>query len=147
MKRLVALIVAMTAAGCSARSGPPYVWACTPANYFSGSSTNGSLFVYNGSSATANVAVNFLNKDGSNLAGVAVPGAGGATYPGQTGTSTVPVNAGNTWIVNWMTAQGNPASGGNVAATVRISSDQPIVAGSNIEFSGFHPTVCGYVHP
>jgi hypothetical protein len=91
--------------------------------------------------------VQILNKDGMNLAGVPVPGAGGATYPGQTGAATVPVLAGSTLIVGWQTAQGNPAAGGNVPATVRVTADQPIVVGSNIEFSGFHPTGCGYLHP
>lgn len=128
--------------GASA-GGPPYVWVCTPANYNSGSSTNADLFIFNGSATTANVAVHFLNKDGSNLAGVTIPGASpAATYPGQTGASTVSVSSANTLIVNYKTAQGNPASGGNVLATVRVVSDQPIAVGSNIEFSGFHPVPC-----
>jgi hypothetical protein len=45
------------------------------ANYFSGGNTNASLLVFNGSASMANVSVHFLNKDGSNLAGVNVPGA------------------------------------------------------------------------
>src|SRR5437763_3705875 len=49
-------------AGTSA-GGPPYVWVCTPANYFSGSNTSAALFVFNGSSSTANVAVHLLSKD------------------------------------------------------------------------------------
>jgi hypothetical protein len=139
--------------GASAASGPPFVWVCTPANYFSGSNTNASVFVFNGSATTANVAVHILNKDGVNLAGVVVPGATPPmmgdplpTFPGQTGTATVPVLSANTLIVNWLTAQGNPAAGGNIPASVRIVSDQPIVAGSNIEFSGFHPIICGLLH-
>ena len=130
-------------------SGPPYVWVCTPANYNSGSSTNADLFIFNGSATTANVAVHFLNKDGNSLTGVVVPGASpvnpgdpAPTYPGQTGASTVPVSSANTLIVNYQTAQGNPASGGNVLATVRVVSDQPIAVGSNIQFSGFHPVPC-----
>lgn len=149
MRALVVALVAVVAAGCAAYrpGGPPYVWACTPANYFSGGNTNASVFVYNGTAVTANVAVQILNRDGVNLAGVPVPGAGGPPYPGQTGAATVPVLAGSTLIVSWLTAQGNPATGGNVAATVRVVSDQPIVVGSNIEFSGFHPTGCGHLHP
>lgn len=124
-------------------SGPPYVWICTPANYNSGSNTPGDLSIFNGSAATANVAVHFLNKDGSNLAGVTVPGsAPPVTYPGKTGASTVPVSSAHTLIVNFQTAQGNPASGGNILATVRVVSDQSVAVGSNIQFSGFHPVPC-----
>jgi len=140
-------------AGTDSSGGPPYVWACTPAYYFSGGNTNASLFIFNGSASTANVAVNFLNKDGANLAGVNVPGATPPvvgdpipTYTGQTGATTVPLPSANTMVVSWVTAQGNPASGGNVPATVRVTSDQPIAVGSNIEFSGFHPVTCGFVH-
>jgi hypothetical protein len=125
--------------------GAPYVWVCTPGNYNSGSPTNGAVFVFNGSASTANVAVHFLNKNGVNLAGAAVPvgsGAPPATYPGQSGSATVPVAASNTLITNWTTAAGLPASGGNIPATIRVVSDQPIAVGSNIEFSGFHPVPC-----
>jgi hypothetical protein len=135
-------------AGVSA-SGPPYVWVCTPANYNSGSSTNADIFVFNGSTATANVAVHILNKDGVNLSGATVPGASpinpgdpAPTYPGQTGSSTVPLLSANTLIVNFQTAPGNPASGGNIPASIRVTSDQPIAVGSNIQFSGFHPVPC-----
>ena len=123
--------------------GPPYVWVCTPANYFSGSNTHGDVLVFNGSATSANVAVHFLNKDGTNLSGVTVPGSSPAvTYPGQTGATTVPLSSANTLIVSYQTAQGNPASGGNMLATVRVVSDQPIAVGSNIQFSGFHPVPC-----
>jgi len=123
--------------------GPPYVWVCTPANYNSASTTPADIFVFNGSATTANVAVNLLNKDGVNLAGVTVPGsAPPVTYPGQTGSSTVAVLSAHTLIVSFQTAQGNPASGGNILASLRVVSDQPIAVGSNIQFSGFHPVPC-----
>ena len=135
--------------GASAASGPPYVLVCTPANYHSGSATNASAFIFNGSTSTANVAVHILNKDGVNLAGQPVPGAfppnpgdPAPTYPGQTGAATVALPASNTMIVNWFMAQGDPAAGGNVAATLRVVSDQPVAAGTNIQFSGFHPMPC-----
>ena len=148
MRPLVLAFIVLAATGCAARTGPPYVWACTPVNYFAGSNTNATVFVYNGSAAAANVAVKILNKDGTNLAGVQVPGAApGTVYPGQTGTTTVPVAPDNTLIVGWLMAQGNPAQGGNVAVSARIVSDQPVVVGSNVEFSGFHPTVCAHMHP
>ena len=58
------------------------------------------------------------------------------------GAATVPLGASNTMIVNWFMAQGDPAAGGNVAATLRVVSDQPVAAGTNIQFSGFHPMPC-----
>ena len=129
--------------GASSGGGPPYVWVCTPANYNSGGSTPGDLSIFNGGAAAANVAVHFLNKDGTNLSGVNVPGTNpAATYPGQTGATTVAVAPLNTLIVNFQTAQGNPATGGNVLASVRVISDQPVAVGSNIQFSGFHPVPC-----
>ena len=151
---LLAIAVLIAQAGCQGPAGPPgppgpssggapYVWICTPANYFSGGNTAADISIFNGSAASANVAVHFLNKDGNNLSGVTVPGSSPAsTYPGQTGTSTVAVAPSNTLIVNYQTAQGNPASGGNVLATVRVISDQTIAVGSNIQFSGFHPAPC-----
>ena len=132
-------------AGTSA-GGPPYVWVCTPANYFSGSNTSAALFVFNGSSSTANVAVHLLSKDGANLSGLSVPTAPGggtpATYPGQTGASTVPLAAGNTLVFKWTTAVTDLDLTGNVPATATVTSDQTIAVGSNIEFSGFHPVPC-----
>lgn len=123
--------------------GPPYVWVCTPANYHSGSNTQADVFIFNGSATTANVALHPLNKDGVNLAGTNIPGTSpAANYPGQTGSATVPLASANTLIVNFQTAQGNPAAGGNVAATVRVVSDQPVAVGSNFQFSGFKPLPC-----
>src|SRR5215470_17696242 len=56
-------------AGASA-GGPPFVWACTPA-FFPGSPSNNiqtNLYIFNGSSTTANVAMHLLDKNGNNLA-------------------------------------------------------------------------------
>jgi len=131
-------------AGTSA-GGPPYVWVCTPGNYFSGSNTNGTLFVFNGSSSTANVAVHLLQKDGTNLAGQSVPISPGnppATYPGQTGSATVPLAASNTLVFKWTTGVTDFDFTGAIPATITVTSDQPIAVGSNIEFSGFHPVPC-----
>ena len=148
MRASVLALVLVAASGCVARTGSPYVWACTPANYYSGGNTPGTVMVYNGSASLANVSVKLLNRNGTNLAGTQVPGAPpGPVYPGQTGTTTVPLEADRTMVVSWTTAQGNPATDTTVPTTVRVSSDQPIVVGSNIEFSGFHPTVCGFMHP
>ncbi len=129
-------------AGASS-GGPPFVWVCTPANYFQGGTTDADIFIFNGSATTANIAAHWLNKDGTNLAGVTIPFTNPPiTYPGQTGTNTVPVSSVNTLIIHYQTASGNPANGGDVVATIQVVSDQPIAVGSNIQFSGFHPLPC-----
>jgi hypothetical protein len=88
-------------AGPPGSGGAPYVWVCTPAHWPNmGSNSRADLYVFNGSTATANVAVNILNKDGVNLFGQVIPGtAPPVTYPGQTGAATVPVTPANTLIV------------------------------------------------
>jgi hypothetical protein len=101
------------------------------------------VYVFNGSSATANIAVHILDKDGNNLAGVTIPGSSpAAIYPGQTGASTEVLLVGHTKIVTWQTPQDNPPGGPNVSSTVRVISDQPIAVGSDFQFSGFKPLPC-----
>jgi len=79
--------------GPAGGGGPPYVWVCTPAHLANGAGNSQSnLYVFNGSSSTANIAVNFLDRNGANLVGVTIPGTSPAsTYPGETGASTVPL--------------------------------------------------------
>ena len=127
--------------------GPPYVWVCTPAHWPNmGSNSRADLYVFNGSTSTANVAVHILNKDGVNLFGQVIPGtAPPATYPGQTGAATVPVAPANTLIVTWQTPQAYTTPPGldqtKVQTTVRVVSDQSIAVGTN--FQGlFHPVPC-----
>jgi len=158
---LLALVVLMAPIACtpgpagppgppgpSSGGGPPYVWVCTPASWPNmGSNSRADLYVFNGSSATANVAVHILNKDGVNLFGQTIPGTSPAvTYPGQTGAATVPVAASNTLIVTWQTPQSytNPPPGidqTKVQQTVRVVSDQPIAVGTNLQ-GFFHPVPC-----
>lgn len=135
------------AAGASA-SGPPYVWICTPAAYDSEGFTHAQLFVFNGSATTANVAVNILNRFGSNLAGVApFSFAAGTTFPGQTGTDTVPVTSGHTLVVNYESPHRRSVAGNErTPLTVRVVSDQPIAVGSNIPSNSFNPPSKGF-HP
>ena len=127
--------------------GPPYVWVCTPAHWPNmGSNSRADLYVFNGSTSTANVAVHMLNKDGVNLFGQVIPGtAPPANYPGQTGVATVPVGAANTLIVTWQTPQSYTNPPGldqtKVQTTVRVVSDQPIAVGTNFE-GNFHPVPC-----
>ncbi len=121
--------------------GPPFVWVCTPAHFPHAGTSTGDIYVFNGSSSTANIAVNFLGRDGNNLAGVAVPGAGGPTYPGEAGASTVTLDAGHTRDVAFNTPDTtDPVT--NVSFTVRVTSDQPIAVGADFVFSGFHPIPC-----
>jgi hypothetical protein len=55
-----------------------------------GSTARADLYVFNGSGANANVAVNILDANGNNLAGHNIPGTNLArTYPGQTGANIV----------------------------------------------------------
>jgi hypothetical protein len=109
---------------------------CTPAHYPNlGGGARADLYVFNGGAATANVAVNILDKDGVNLAGAPIPGsAPAANYPGESGASTVTLVAGGTRNLTWQVpATAMPTYDGvtNTAISVRISSDQPIAVGSN----------------
>lgn len=126
--------------------GAPYVWICTPAHFPNAGSSTGNIYVFNGSTSTANVAVNFLDSTGNNLAGVAVPGVvPAANYPGDAGASTSPLPAANTRNVPFATpTTGGPGFDGvtNVSASVRVTSDQPIAVGADFSFSGFHPIPC-----
>ncbi|MCA1850138.1 MAG: hypothetical protein LC672_03535 [Acidobacteria bacterium] len=109
--------------------GPPYVWVCTPAHYpNTASNTRADLYVYNGGTAAANLAVNILNSAGANLAGETIPGTSpAATYPGQAGSATVSVAPGSTLNVTWQTPQTftSPPPGidpTKISTTVRVTS-------------------------
>jgi hypothetical protein len=117
---------------------------CTPAFYPStAGNPRADLYVFNGSSTTANVGVNILDVNGVNLAGVQIPGAAsGTNYPGQAGSATVPVSASHTLIVTWVLPQDSPDLAPNVSATVRVTSDQPIAVSSNFSFGAFIPNPC-----
>jgi hypothetical protein len=113
--------------------GPPFVWVCTPANYDIGNNSTAEIDVFNGSGTSANVAVHFLAKDGTNLAGATIPSAPpGTVYPGHTGATTVAVAADNTLIIPYMTGAGIRATDNGLLASVRVTSDQPIVVGSQM---------------
>jgi hypothetical protein len=128
----------------SSSGGPPFVWVCTPAFYpLSGSNSRADLYVFNGSPSTANIAIHILDKDGNNLAGVAIPGTSPVvSYPGQTGSATEALASLNTKILTWVFPQTSPEGGPNVSASVQIVSDQPIVVGSNFQFGPFIPRPC-----
>jgi hypothetical protein len=131
--------------------GPPYIWACTPVNYGNAERSDATLHIFNAGASTANVAVHFLNKDAVNLAGVNVPAASPGpdpqpTYPGQTGSATVAVASLHTLVVPFKSPFGVPANGGDVAATIHVVSDQPIVVGGSIFFSGLSVLPCSLAH-
>lgn len=135
-------------AGKSA-GGPPYVVVCTPVNRDNAITNLANLYVFNASTSTANVAINYLNKDGVNLAGTTIPISSGVippgdptpVWPGQTGATTVPIAASNTLIQSWYTPQGL-ATDSNVAITIRVTADQPIAVAHNIQFGGFNVMHC-----
>jgi hypothetical protein len=129
-------------AGSSA-GGPPFTWVCAPGNYNQANNGNAELDIFNGSGTTANVAAHFLSVNGTNLAGAVVPGSNpAATYPGQTGTTTVPLASLNTMILSYETGAGTPANDNNLMATITVVSDQPVVVGYNIPFGPPQATPC-----
>jgi hypothetical protein len=145
--RLAIVAIVAACAAChptqpSAQGGAPYVWVCTPANSPNvGGNTRADLYVFNGSTTNANVAVQILDRDGNNLAGHNIPGTNPArTYPGQTGTTTVPVAPAHTLDVDWMTpiTASPPQFNGitDVSFSVRVTSDQPVVVGSDFWWNG-----------
>jgi hypothetical protein len=136
-------------AGSSA-GGPPFVWVCTPANFPNAAGNpTANVYVFNGGSTTANVAVNILDKSGTNLAGVTIPGTNPpVNYPGDTGSNTTPLAPASTRVDSWLSPQTGPAVQGfdgvtNVSFSVRVTSDQPIVVGADMPFGGFAVTPCG----
>jgi hypothetical protein len=127
--------------------GPPFVWVCTPAHHpNAGGSPRDDVYVFNGSANTANIAVNILDSSGNNLQGATIPDSNPPqTYPGEAGASTVTLAPGHTRDVHWvMATTSGPGFDGvtNVAFTVRVTSDQPVVVGANFEFAGDIPGQC-----
>ena len=131
-----------------AQNGAPYVWVCTPASFPTvGSNSRADLYVFNGGTANANVAVNILDRDGNNLAGHNIPGTNPAkTYPGQTGANTVALAPAHTLDVDWMTPVTGPPPTFNgttdVSYAVRVTSEQPGVVSSDFWWNGPSQTPC-----
>ena len=109
--------------------GPPFVWVCTPVHIENGGGSNRSdLYVFNGSGSTANVGVNFLDKDGNNIVGNTIPGSTPAIpYPGETGIATSPLLPAHTRTLTWSmpVVSPPPTYDGvtNVAFSIRVTSD------------------------
>ncbi|HWN12022.1 MAG TPA: hypothetical protein VNO50_22525 [Pyrinomonadaceae bacterium] len=130
--------------GPSSSAGPPYVWICTPGHLPSGGTgAQAWMYVFNGGAVAANIAVNFLDSTGGNLAGITVPGSAPAsTYPGEAGATTVSLAAANTRTLKWMGPLTFPDELTNVVHSIRVTSDQPVAVGTNMSFSGYHPVPC-----
>jgi Collagen triple helix repeat (20 copies) len=134
-------------AGPAGGSGPPYVWVCTPVNFpTSGTPSPSDVYIFNGSAATANTTVKIYDKSGNDLTGQNVPGTSGPiqTYPGD--ASAVGVSPNETRDFKFTAPQmaGGPGIDGitNAAFSVKVSSDQPIVVGINVQFNPYVPNVC-----
>ena len=130
--------------GSSSGGGPPFIWVCTPAHYPNqGPGHPTGIYVFNGSGASAAVAVNILDKNGNNLAGVAIPGAApGNNYPGNTGVTTTPLAAGATRVESWLSPNTVTDPLTNISFSVRITSDQPIGVGANLNHFEQRPVAC-----
>jgi hypothetical protein len=126
--------------------GPPYEWVCTPANVDIGNHSSGEIDIFNASGdTTANVAAHFLAKNGTNLAGANVPGSNpAATYPGQTGSTTVALGPRNTLIIPYSIGAGIRANDNGLLTSVFVTSDQPIAVG--YQLTGLpNATPCSHV--
>ena len=133
-------------AGASS-GGPPYVWVCTPASFPTvGGNSRADVYVFNGGAATASVTVDILGKSGNNLAGHNIPGTNPpANYPASSGPHSVA--PANTLDVEFQTPVTGPPQGGfdgvtDVSYSVRVTSDQPVVVGSDFWWSGPKPLPC-----
>jgi hypothetical protein len=128
----------------SSSNGPPFEWVCTPISIPNSAGNTGlDLSIFNGGANTANVAVHVLNSTGGNLAGQTIPGTNpAAQYPGQTGNNTVSLGSWNTLHVEWQTAQSFQQNVADIGTSVHVTSDQPIVVGINIQWSGQNPSTC-----
>ena len=129
--------------------GAPFVWVCTPGRFSNaGSNAPAELYVFNGGASTANVSVNFLDKNGNNLAGHNIPGSPSpGTYPGEANGVTVALAVDHTRDLYWSmpAVAPNPPFDGvtDVSFSIRIVSDQPIVVGVRFDFHPFEmPQVC-----
>jgi hypothetical protein len=137
----------LLAVACQSSGGPPFVWVCTPANYDFGNNGSAEIDIFNGSGTPANVAAHFLAKNGANLAGAPIPGTNPVlSYPGQTGNTTVAVASLNTLIIPYQTGGGLRANSNGLLASVRVTSDQPIVVGSQMANGPPQAVPCNFMH-
>ena len=147
LRRIGLVCLGLVVVGCQSSGGPPFVWVCTPANYDFGNNGQAEIDIFNGSGTTANVAAHFLAKDGTNLAGQPIPVTNPlVAYPGQTGNTTVAVASLNTLIIPYQTGGGLRAQSNGLLASVRVTSDQPVVVGSQMSNGPPQAVPCSLMH-
>jgi hypothetical protein len=144
---LVAIVLlielALMSASCVSAAGPPFVWVCTPGNLDFGNNGNAEVSIFNGGGATATLATHFLAKNGVNVSGGNIPTSSPtATYPGQTGSSTVTLPTRNTLILPFLLGGGVRATNNNLMASVMVTSDQPIVVGMQMANGPLNAVPC-----
>ena len=146
--RSIGLIcLGLVVVACQSSSGPPFVWVCTPANYDFGNNGSAEIDIFNASGTTANVATHFLAKNGANLAGAPIPATSPVVnYPGQTGNATVAVASLNTLIIPYQTGGGLRANSNGLLASVRVTSDQLVVVGSQMANGPPQAVPCNATH-
>ena len=111
--------------------------------YHNGGNNVSNLYVFNGSASSADVAVNFLDINGNNLVGLPIQGISPAeNYPGETGSSTTPLASKHTRNLTWTMPHASPDAFTNVAYTIWVTSNQPIVVGANLVGGGNMPNQC-----
>lgn len=132
--------------GPSGGSGPPFVWVCTPVNFPNAGTTSPSdVYIFNGSGSSANTTVKIYDKSGTDLTTHNVPGSSPpATYPGD--ASPVVVSPNETRDFKFLSPQMAGGSGidgvTDSAFSVKVTSDQPVVVGINVQFNPYMPNVC-----
>ena len=147
LRRAGLACLGLVAVACQSSGGPPFVWVCTPANYDFGNNTFAEIDIFNGSANTANVAAHFLAKNGANLAGQPIPTTNPVVnYPGQTGNATVAVASLNTLIIPYQVGGGVRAQSNALLASVHVTSDQPIVVGSQMANGPPQAVPCMFMH-
>jgi hypothetical protein len=128
--------------GASA-GGPPFVWVCTPGNLDFGNNGSAEVDIFNGSNTTATLSTHFLAKNGANVSGGTIPTSNpAATYPGETGNTTVTLASKNTLILPFLIGGGLRANDNNLMASIEVTSDQPIVVGMQMANGPLNAVPC-----
>jgi hypothetical protein len=111
--------------------------------YHNGGNNASNLYVYNGSGSTANIKVHFLDINGTNLVGTTIPGSSPSEpYPGESGAASYSLLAAHTRNLTWQMPHASPDAFTDVAYTIEVNSDQPIVVGANFISGGNLSSQC-----
>ena len=115
-----------------------YLWSRRDFLFQSGGGISGLALAY------------LLNKDGLNMAGATIPVSAGTIppgdpaplYPGNAGSATTPISPAATYMLSWLTGEGNLNVATNMAISLRLTSHHPSVATTNTVWSGFNVGPC-----